>query len=380
MKSSSLLGVAFLLFVIGCGGGDRGEGKIPPPERTVQAAVSVNAVEIRKGEIYQPVMASGTVLPFREANIGAEISGRIVRIFVEEGDEVRRGQALFTLEQEDLLLARKAAQAEVLMGRAGLREARLQLESAGREKNRMEKLHGKEAISRQKYDDTVTAHDMAVNRVEMLTAQLTRAETNLAVMEERLRDSVVSAPFSGTIVKKFSREAELTAPGAPVVAMMNIDRVKVEIDVPELQADAIRRGTPVTVAVDALRQKTIAGTVSRINGAVNPQTHTFRVEIDIPNPGHAIKAGMFARVTVKTDVIRDVLVVPPQGLIADDKEGTIAFVVRDNRALRRKVVTGAANEHLIEVKDGLSEGERVIVAGNHGLEENSLVTPRIVPY
>lgn len=221
---------------------------------------------------------------------------------------------------------------------------------------------------------------MATSRVDMATAQLARAETNLALMEQRLQDSVVRTPFPGIVVKKFSSEAELIVPTMPVIAMMNIDRVKVEVEVPELQALSVRKSTPVIVSVDALTGRQFTGTICRINSAVNPQSHTFKVEIDIPNASHAIKAGMFARVTIKTDVIRDVVVVPPRALVADDRGGSMVFVVKDNRAVLRKVTAGAANEHLIEIKDGLSVGEKVVVAGNYGMEENTSIAPRIVSY
>lgn len=96
-----------LLLLAGCDGRDWNAKKIPPPQSKAQTAVAVNAVEIRRGDIYQPVIATGSVVPFREANVGAKISGKIERIFVNEGDQVRGGAVLFKIEQDDLLLARK---------------------------------------------------------------------------------------------------------------------------------------------------------------------------------------------------------------------------------------------------------------------------------
>ena len=371
---------ACALLLVGCDGKEWNTKKIAPPENKAQTAVAVNAVEIRKGDIYQPVVATGAIMPNRDANVGAKISGKIERIFVNEGDQVRGNSVLFRLEQDDFLLARKGAQAELLVGKAALSEANLNLENAIREKARIERLYEKRVISQQKYDDANTAHAMATSRVDMAAAQLSRAETNLAMMEQRMLDSVVRAPFSGMVVKKFMNEAELAMPNVPVVAVMNIDSVKVEVQVPELQALSVRRGTPVIVSVDALPDSQFKGTISRINSAVNPQSHTFKVEIDIPNADHAIKAGMFARVTIKTDVIRDVVVVPPKAIITDDRGGSVVFVVRGNRAVLRKIAVGAANEHLIEIKEGLSAGEKVVVAGNYGMEENTMIAPRIVPY
>ena len=381
VKDRRLAVVLMVLFVLaGCGEGGGDTGKIRPPPVKSQSAVQVNVVEVHKADIFHPVAATGNILPQRDANVGSKIAGKLQKLYVDEGDEVRGGYILFVIEKDDLVLAQKGARAELAMAKAALTEAGLSLENMEREKIRIARLYEKKAIAQQKYDDIQTAHALAMSRVDLADAQLARARVNLALMDQRLQDAVVRAPFSGSIAKKIMREAELVAPNMPVITLMNIDHVKVEVEIPEIQARSVRRGTPAAVTIDALPQKEFQGKVSRINGNVNPLSRTFKLEIDIPNSDHSIKAGMFARITIETDVVRDVMVIPPKALITDDGGHYGVFIVKDNRAVLKKVVTGTASEHLIEVREGLNRGDKVIVAGNFGLEDNAVVVPRVVTY
>jgi len=381
VKDRRLAVVLMVLYVLaGCGEGGGDTGKIQPPPVKSQSAVQVNVVEVHKADIFHPVVATGNILPQRDANVGSKIAGKLQKLYVDEGDEVRGGYILFVIEKDDLVLAQKGARAELDMAKAALTEAGLSLENMEREKMRIARLYEKKAIAQQKYDDSQTAHALAMSRVDLADAQLARARVNLALMDQRLQDAVVRAPFSGSIAKKIMREAELVAPNMPVITLMNIDHVKVEVEIPEIQARSMRRGTPAAVTIDALPQKEFQGKISRINGNVNPMSRTFKLEIDIPNSDHSIKAGMFARITIETDVVRDVMVIPPKALITDDRGHYGVFIVKDNRAVLKKVVTGTASEHLIEVREGLNRGDKVIVAGNFGLEDNAMVVPRVVTY
>ncbi|MBN1614797.1 MAG: efflux RND transporter periplasmic adaptor subunit [Deltaproteobacteria bacterium] len=369
-----------LIALAGCGESENKSGKIQPPLKRSQKAVQVNVVEVRRGDIFQPISATGTVMPQREANLGFKIAGKIQRIYVEEGDEVEAGVVLSELDRDDLLLAQRGARADLAMAKAALQEAKLNLENLEREKTRIARLHEKKVVAQQKYDDIQTAHSMAASRIEMASAQLARARANLALTDQRLKDARLRAPFSGSISRKVMREAELTAPNMPVVTILNIDRVKVEVEIPEIMAPSVKKNAPVSVEIDALPQTELTGRVSRINSAVNPISRTFKVEIDIPNRDHSIKAGMFARITIKTDVIRDAIVIPPKALTTTDDGRSAVFVVTDNRAVLTKVTTGTINEHLVEVKEGIAAGDRIIVAGNFGLQDHTMVAPNVVTY
>jgi len=142
----------------------------------------------------------------------------------------------------------------------------------------------------------------------------------------------------------------------------------------------VRKGTPVDVKIDALPGKLFGGNVSRVNAMVDPISRNFKVEIDIPNSKHIVKPGMFARITVKTDVVKDTIIVPQKALVVDDAGNDAVFVLDDNEAVIKRVTVGVSNANMVEIRDGLKDGERVIVTGNYGLEEGTKVSPTVVTY
>jgi RND family efflux transporter MFP subunit len=201
--------------------------------------------------------------------------------------------------------------------------------------------------------------------------------------KQQLRDSVIRAPFSGIVVKKFSNEAEIVSsvmPSRPILWLMKIDRVKVEVEIPDVKIMVVRKGTPVDVKIDALPGKLFEGNVSRVNAMVDPISRNFKVEIDIPNSKHIVKPGMFARITVKTDVVKDTIIVPQKALVVDDAGNDAVFVLNDNEAVIKRVTVGVSNANMVEIRDGLKDGEKVIVTGNYGLEEGTKVSPTVVTY
>lgn len=379
-RNSIFVVLAVLALLAGCGGAESQPKIQPPKQNAAPAPIHADAVEVRRGEVKRPLMITGTVLPRQEANVGTKVAGRIELISVEEGEEVREGETLFRMDQSDLLLVEKAARASLAMAGASLNETSLTLESAAREKERFSRLYEKNAISRQKLDDITTAHALAASRLELAKARLAEAEANLALLLQRLHDTVIVAPFSGMVVKKFVNEAEIVSSGVPVIALMDIDRVKTEVEIPETSLTAVKQGTPVAVALDALPGEVFRGAVSRLNPRINRQSRAFKAEIDIANPGRRIKPGMFARITIATEAVQNVIVIPQQALVVDERGAAAVFAIRNDRTVLLAIKTGLAGEGLVEVREGLAAGDRVVIGGNYGLGEDTPVNARIVTY
>jgi len=389
VKRPAPLPLTLLLFAIpvvltllaGCGSSGSKPKEMPPPEESrAPAAVHADVVEVRRGDVFRPLVITGTILPAQESNVGAKIAGRIERILVEEGMPVRQGAIIFRIEQRELEMAEMVARAGLEMAKASLREATLTLENVTRDKERMARLYETRTISRQKYDDITTAHALALSRIDLAKAHQSEADANLNLALQRLQDAAVTAPFSGMVVKKYVNEAEVIGAGVPVIAIMNIDRVRAEVEISENHLTAVRLGAVVDVALDALSQEVFRGAVSRLNTRVNPQSRSFKAEIDIANPDQRIKPGMFARITIATDIVRNAIVLPSRALVTDERGNAAVFVVKNDRAVSRRIRPGLAGDSLIEVREGLAAGEKVVVAGNYGMEENTLIAPRNVSY
>ncbi|HBF42509.1 MAG TPA: hypothetical protein DDW42_02550 [Desulfobacteraceae bacterium] len=365
--------IGLALLMCGCQNSDS-EEKITPLGSKIVEPATVKVSKVKRGDISVPLVATGTIFPEYESKIGPKISGTIETVYVDEGDEVGKGKILVKLDQESLLIAVRQGQAVVRVAEAQLKEAEVKVENLKKERKRLANLFKKNVISQQKYDDIDTAYSMAVTEIEVIRAQILSCRENLAMAEQKLRDTVIIAPFSGLIVKRFINQGEYvsTMPPSPLFLIMNIDKVKTEIGLPEVHLEHINIGNPVDVTVDTYRGITFKGRISTINPMVDPVSRAFTVKVEIPNKDHRLKPGMFARVKIYPKIHKDALIVPFKSVMK--REGnTVVFVIDGNTVRLRAVTAGINNEREIEVIDGLKEGEEVVVEGHYGMADNTKV-------
>ena len=365
--------IGLALLMCGCQNSDS-EEKITPPGSKIVELPTVKVVPVKKGDISVSLVATGTIFPEYESKIGPKISGTIETVYVDEGDTVQKGQPLVQLDQKNMLIAVRQGQAAVRVAEAQLKEAEVKGENLKKEKERLAHLLTKNVISQQKYDDIDTAYSMALTGMEVIRAQILSSRENLAMAEQKLSDTVIIAPFSGLIVKRFINQGEFvsTMPPSPLFLMMNIDKVKTEIGLPEVHIARIHIGNPVDITVDTYPGSIFKGTVSTINPMVDPVSRAFTVKVGISNKDHRLKPGMFARVTIYLTIHKGALIVPFKSVMK--REGaTVVFVIEGATVRLRAVAAGITNEGEIEVMDGLKEGEEVIIEGHYGMADNTTV-------
>jgi RND family efflux transporter MFP subunit len=370
-----LCGTAILLalLIIACEDFNS-NNKIQAPAAKGNELPSVRVAAVKRKDISVPIFATGTIFPQHESKIGPKISGTLEAVYVDEGDEVKEGQTLAKLDQENILIGKRQCEASVRVAEAQLKEAQLQEENLRKEKARLANLHEKQAISQQRYDDIVTAHSMAVTRLEILAAQIVSSKENLAMAEQKLKDSVIVAPFSGIIVKRLVNRGEYvtTMPPTVLFVIVNIDKVETEVALPEVHLARVAKGNRAEITADVYPGVQFEGEISTINPLVDPVSRAFTAKIEIPNRGHRLKAGMFARVTLYPKVHKGALVVPFKAVLQRDGK-TGVFVIDGDRALFRLVTAGITDEDEVEVIEGLAQGEEVISDGHYGMADNTKV-------
>ncbi len=182
----------------------------------------------------------------------------------------------------------------------------------------------------------------------------------------------ISVPISGIVGILFLDKGAMVAPQIPLAMIANIDRVKVEIQISEVELRIIKEGQNARVRVDFYPENTFSGIITEITPVVNPLSRTAKGEIVIDNPEHLLKPGMLARVRLIVAKHRDVIVVPEKAvLVRNDRE--IVFTKRGDIAKKKDVKTGIKNNDMIEVVEGLNDGEEVIVSGNYGLRDGAKI-------
>ena len=375
-KYSVFIGIVMALMPLmwGCENPNSQEENVSTVHRAVEQKPIVKVTKVKRGDISVPILSTGTLFPAFESRIGPKISGTVEVVNVDEGDQVKKGQNLAQLDQESLLIAVRQSQATVRVAEAQLKEAELKELNLRREKERLANLFEKNVISRQRYDDIDTAHSMALTRMELIRAQILSARENLAMAEQKLRDTRIVSPFSGLIVKRFINQGEYvtTMPPSPLFLVMNIDEVEMEVGLPEVHLANIAIGNPVEIIVDTYPGITFKGKISTINPMVDPISRAFKVKVRIPNGDHQLKPGMFARVKIYPKIHRDSLIVPFKSVVR--RGGNTAVFIADGDIVSLRAVTeGITNEREIEIIDGLQEGEEIVIEGHHGMADRTKV-------
>jgi len=187
----------------------------------------------------------------------------------------------------------------------------------------------------------------------------------------------VKAPIKGTVIRYYvdigdSVIPQEPMPQEPVLNIAYMDKVKIVVNVGEKDISKLRKGEKVRVSVDAYPGESFLGRVMRVAPAVDPRSRKVKVELEIENKDHRLKPGMFADVEIIYEEHKNVLVVPRIAVL-EREERKVLFTVEDDRAKLREVKTGVSDEEKIEIVEGLTEGESVVIEGNYGLIDGAKV-------
>lgn len=334
---------------VACGAEPEARGGVSAsaPPAASEPLLEVSTAVVARGPVAQRISAPGSLAPLRESEIGAEVRGRVVRVFVAEGDRVAEGDPLFQIDPEPYELARREADAGLDLARAERRQIELDLARA-------RALLEKNVTSQQEVDRLAT-------RLAVARAQERRAREALALAELDLRRTRVTAPYAGAIVDRRVDEGT-TAQAQPqtiVVVMQETAELEGRATIPEAHLGAVRVGDRALLHVGGSAEP-IETTVSSVGDAVDPDTRTYEVRMRVPNPDHRFKGGVFAHVEIEPAPKQDALRVPRDALRTEEGR-TRVLTVRDGRVVAVPLRIGIVSEQFAEVLAGLEEGERVIV-------------------
>lgn len=331
-------------------------------ESQATGVMPVKVFSVEKEKISEKLIYSGVLEAWRQVNVTSEVGGKIARIYVDEGQEVKEGQLLAELETETMRLQLKQAEAALAVAESNLKDARRNLE-------RMERLWEERAISEQQYEKIKLAYEAA-------EAQFLQAEASLNMARYNLNASLMKAPFSGVIASKNAKEGDVInpmmgsfSPSSGVVTLMDLSRIKIKVDVSPSDVRRIEKNQKAFLRVNSLPGREFEGRVASVSQVADPQSKKFSIEVWVDNPGHLLKPNTFGDVVIEVESHPDALVVPQKAVL----EGDYVFVVENNIARKRQVVLGLQNNEMVEVTSGLEEGELVVIEGNYGLVEGAQV-------
>jgi RND family efflux transporter MFP subunit len=326
-------------------------------------AALVTVFKVSKQRISEKLIFTGIIEAWQTMNIMPEVGGRIAKIYVEEGERVRKGQLLAELDTRAARLQTEQAEAAVAVAQANYNDAE-------KNKERMERLIKENAVSEQQYEKIKLAFESAEAQLNQARAALNLAKYNLDV-------SIMEAPFAGVIASKNAEVGDVInpmmggfSPTSGVVTLMDFSRVKIEVDVSQQDVVRINKGQPASMAVSAFPGRSFPGRVSVVNLTADPTTKKFHVEVTADNPDLLLRPNTFGEITIEVSSHEDALVVPQNAIL----ENKYVFVVNEDNTVRRQEVSiGLENTDMVEILNGVELGDRVVVEGSYGLDDETKI-------
>lgn len=343
--------VSLSLFFTGCGSTKseaNSTSEANGVNNVVLKAVNVTVKEVKPSLIRDVLMLPGELGVFREVRVGAGIGGKIEWIGPKEGQTVTKGTLLVKIDISAL--------------KASIDKAQAGFELADEIYKRRLKLYERKIIPREGLD--------------MARTERTLAQGNLKQLRVQYDNGFIKAPISGQINHLYLNEGEFVGMGMPLLDIVDISKVKVYINVPEMDVRYLSVGQKVLVSTDAFKDRDpMVGLLSFIAYKADPATKTFRVDVTMDNPEGDLRAGMIGRVIFLKAEIKDALVAPLSALV--DKNGErLVFVEKDGIAEARTVSIGVIERDKVQILEGLEKGDHLIVTGQSTLEEGMRVKVR----
>lgn len=317
------------------------------PRAAADPAVEVETLALRRGSIVQVVSASGSVVARRVSQIGTEVTGRIVRVYVSEGDRVESGASLFEVDPAPYTIALRQSEAVLDVARA----ERLQTDSD---------LQRARTLRRQKV--------LAEQEIERLATTLVVAQAHerqaleaVAMARHNLERTHVSAPFAGSVAQRLADEGTtaLVQPQTIVVVLQETAVLEAHASIPESQMPLVRVGDPAFVRVEGLSAP-IATEIAAVSDTIDPATRTYLVKMSVPNPDQMIKAGVFAHVEIRPRSLAEMVLAPREAIRVEDGR-TRLLVAREGHAALLPIEVGAVATTEAEVLSGAAVGDVAIV-------------------
>lgn len=374
--------------------------------------LEVQTGKVERRKIVQKVSATGKIQPKTQVKVSADVSAKITKLAVEEGEWVEEGAFLVELDRERYLAAVESAEANVRSAQANANLVRENVERTEKEFTRSKELKALDAEAQAAYDSKEAAYRVEVARYESVLDQVEQAKATLKQARDDLAKTRIYSPMSGTISDLRKEEGEI-AIGSQfqedvILVVSDLSEMEAQVNVDENDIVSVALSQEAEIEVDALLGQVLKGVVSEIANSANvsasgsaEQKTEFEVKIGIVDPPESLRPGMTAGADILTKTNEDALSVPIQSvalrtvdqlvLEGEDREDAearytadrdgfveIVFCIENGKAIAKQVETGIQSDEFIEILSGLDEGDEVVTGSyraiSKDLENGAVVT------
>ena len=398
MKRKRLwIGAAAVVVVVAVVGGMAGRGG-------EDETLTVQTAEVDRRMIVQKVSATGKIQPKTQVRVSADVSAKITKLAVVEGQWVEEGQFLVELDRERYIASVESAEASVRSAQANATLVRQNMERSEREYIRSRELMGQNLESQAVYEEKEAAYQVEVSRHEFSTNQVEQAEAVLKQARDDLSKTTIYAPMSGTI-SDLNKEVGEIAIGSQfqedvILIIADLSEMEAQVNVDENDIVSIALDQAAEIEVDALLDQVLDGVVYEIASSANvagagssEQKTEFEIKISITDPPETLRPGMTASADVFTKTNESALSVPIQSVAVRtvdqlmmegedredaaerytaDREGfvEVVFCIEDGKAIAKQVETGIQSDDYIEILEGLEEGDEVVTGSYRAISRD----------
>jgi len=369
----------------------------------------VDVAPVTQGLIEERILRTGDIIPYTQVTIYSKVQGWVENINVREGDRVKEGQVLVTLDIREAEATVSQAQANLEAAKARvqqvkataeetvqsqIQQTKANLELAEADLRRFQELHEKNFISRQQLDEARTkyhvaqaAYNLALNSLRQKTwetdlalaeAQVRQAKASLDLVQAQLQNLIILSPMNGGVTKRFVDPGTMVKDTTPILTLMDLGEMKMVVNVIEREFIHLQKGQPVKITVTAFPDRTFNGKIEIINPSLELQSRTAEIQISIPNPGFLLKPGMFGRAEVLLRSNPQATLVPIQSVFSQVNQDFV-FVLQGDKVSLRPVRKGAARDTVVEILQGVNPGETVVTAGHATLKDGIQVRLSLQP-
>lgn len=333
---------ALLLSVIVIACGDSGGETKQEPEQKKLPLVKTSSVQ--SGTFTDNFRVLGVIHPYATAKVSSEEGGLIVSLNKDKGSYVGRGEVIARIKKDVEIATFEQTEAQIELARINYEK------------------------QKQLFEDNATTE------MQYLTAkwQYEAALKGQDVLKQRLKTGIVRSPISGVVDEKFMNRGEMSAPGSPIVNIIDVSRVKISAGVPEMYITKVKMGQSVRVTIDVLPGVEFDGKISYIAPALQGTSRTFEVEIVISNRDKLLKPGMNANVLISESSVENAVVIQ-QDLLVDYGDEVYVFVLEGDIARKRVITLGGRNNNMVLVESGLNAGDMLITDGFQSVKDGDKV-------
>jgi HlyD family secretion protein len=355
-----------------------------------EKAIKVTVEEVKREDLTSITSASGEVKPKKNVNISAQVPGRIVKIGVEEGQIVKEGDFLLKLDATQYEANTERDRALILSFRAQLIEAEARLQKDKNLYERQKRLFDEQLISREQLEAAKAQYDISRAQHRAIIYQINQAKASLESSQDNLNKTTYNSPIDGIITSLRVEEGEIALigtmnnPGTVLMTIADLSVMEIEVEVDETDVVGVRIGQSAEVRVDALPEQAIEGKVTEIGSSAiqkltsAEESKDFKVVVTLENPPRELKPGLSASADIITAEKKNALAVPISALVLREKdeegekkkkEEEGVYLVTENRVKFQPVKKGILGEMMIEIAEGLEEGQKIVVGPYNALRQ-----------